>query len=136
MDVNNVTKYLKFANVQMAAESLFALGTPSGIGVSAQAGTGSMDSATLTLGNTRASKFTSILATQFLDNWDVVEHLANTGTGFSGTLFRAKPTAAASLGITFGELVLSFRSTEFADDSARDRHQGSESNCFARCPHE
>jgi len=24
---NNVTKYLKFANVQMAAESLFGLGT-------------------------------------------------------------------------------------------------------------
>ena len=39
--------------------------------------------------------------------------------GFSGTLFKAKQDNAA-LGIQKDELVLSFRSTEFADDAARD----------------
>ncbi|AMM23268.1 calcium-binding protein [Variovorax sp. PAMC 28711] len=41
----------------------------------------------------------------------MVEHKSNTSTGFSGTLFRNSQT---------GEMVISFRSTEFADDAVRD----------------
>ena len=41
----------------------------------------------------------------------VVKHKSNTITGFSGTLFKNVKT---------GELILSFRSTEFVDDSLRD----------------
>jgi len=46
MNINSVTKYLKFANVQMAAESLFGLGEPATIELRAQALAGSMDSNT------------------------------------------------------------------------------------------
>ena len=63
-------------------------------------------------GDERASLFPLALAKSFLaEEWAVVEHLSNTTTGFSGTLFRNNQT---------GELVLSFRSTEFLDDAARD----------------
>jgi hypothetical protein len=41
----------------------------------------------------------------------VLDQRANTPTGFSGTLFKSNKT---------GELVMSFRSTEFIDDAARD----------------
>ena len=135
MTTNNVTKYLKFANVQMAAESLFGFRDPSIIPVGERvqgSNPQALTDASLTFGNNnRASKFTRTLAAGFTQNWDVVEHLSNTATGFSGTLFKAKQTDD-SLGIKKDELVLSFRSTEFADY----RHRGSESNCFARCPHE
>jgi hypothetical protein len=48
---------------------------------------------------------------KFLKHWEVLAQKANIGTGFSGTLFKNKET---------NELVMSFRSTEFIDDSARD----------------
>ena len=41
-------------------------------------------------GNDRTSKFTKSDAAWFVQNWEVVEHINNTATGFSGTLFRAK----------------------------------------------
>ena len=67
----------------------------------------------------RSSRFTQIQADEFIKDWTVVEHISNTTTGFSGTLFRALRNDE-SRGIKAGELVLSFRSTEFADDAARD----------------
>ena len=71
-----------------------------------------MGIASLMLGNGRASRFTQAQAEAFLaDGWKIVEHRSNTETGFSGTLFKNEST---------GELVMSFRSTEFLDDSARD----------------
>ncbi|OUL98421.1 hypothetical protein A8M77_31725 [Variovorax sp. JS1663] len=74
----------------------------------------------LMLGKERSSRFTAVQAQQFLDEgWTVAEHISNTTTGFSGTLFRALRTDE-SRGITAGELVLSLRSTEFIDDAARD----------------
>ena len=88
---------LKFANVQMAAEAL--LDRPGDF------------AGQLIYGNNRSSKFTETQATDFSANWTVVEHKANTATGFSGTLFKNNAT---------NELVLSFRSTEFLDDNARD----------------
>ena len=109
MALNPVTTYLKYANLQMAAESNFGTRNSDW----APGGKTSAETITeswLTDGNRRASKFPSALAAQFIENWSVVEHIANTATGFSGTLFKAqKPNAA--LGITEGELVLSFRST-------------------------
>lgn len=95
-----VATYLKYANLQMASEALLDRIPQVGL-VKA-----------LTDGNNRSSKFTQIQADQFIaDGWTVVEHKSNTPTGFSGTLFKNNST---------GELVLSFRSTEFADDAARD----------------
>jgi len=108
MTVNSVSTYLKFANLQMAAEARFP-----------DAFSGAISTNILTLGNGRSSKFTDVLAEQFAKDWEVVEHKADTTTGFSGTLFRARQDNE-SLGIKQGELVMSFRSTEFADDAARD----------------
>lgn len=97
---NEIISYLNYANLQMAAEAL--LDTVQQVGITKA----------LTTGNNRSSKFTPTQAQQFVDGgWTVVEHISNTTTGFSGTLFQNSQT---------GELVLSFRSTEFLDDSARD----------------
>lgn len=110
-----VSDYLKYANLQMAAEALFGQkGKPAGSIFS-----GVIDIADLKTGNERSSKFTDVLAQQFSNDWAVVEHISNTTTGFSGTLFRARQDDP-SLGIKTGDLVLSFRSTEFADDNVRD----------------
>ncbi|WP_411878273.1 calcium-binding protein [Polaromonas sp. YR568] len=96
-DVNAI---LKYANLQMAAEAL--LDTVSQVGIAKA----------LSDGNNRTSRFTTTQADQFIaDGWTVVDHKPNTSTGFSGTLFKNALT---------GEYVMSFRSTEFIDDSARD----------------
>jgi Ca2+-binding RTX toxin-like protein len=108
----NAATLLKYANVQMASESLFGIepqDEPGSLKFS-----DSMTAASLELGNTRSSKFTAVQAAEFTDEqtgWRVIEHKSNTTTGFSGTLFKSNAT---------GELVLSLRSTEFADDAARD----------------
>ncbi len=100
---NEVKTYLKYANLQMASEALLDRFPVSIVQGLKQA---------LEFGNNRSSKFTQAQADQFVaDGWTVVEHKSNTATGFSGTLFKNNST---------GELVLSFRSTEFADDAARD----------------
>ena len=68
----------------------------------------------LTLGNGRITAFTAAEAKTFAAaGWTVLAHKANTGTGFSGTLFSDKE----------GNRGLAFRSTEFADDAARDNRQ-------------
>lgn len=115
---NETTTYLKYANVQMAAEALFNLQTASPGSIFSGSLAGS-NLNILTVGNNRSSKFTAMQADEFSRDWEVVEHKSNTSTGFSGTLFRAFRTDQAR-GITSGELVLSFRSTELIDDSARD----------------
>lgn len=70
-------------------------------------------------GNNHASKFTQDAAKNFSKHWEVVAHKANTGTGFSGTLFKCIADDPAT-GATTDEYVMSFRSTEFIDDSVRD----------------
>ena len=88
---------LKYANLQMAAEAILA-----------DESTGILKPnlvALLKEGNNRSLKFTQTQARAFADEWEVVAQKANTATGFSGTLFRNKAHP--------GELVLSFRSTEF-----------------------
>lgn len=109
---NEITTYLKFANVQMAAEADYLNVTDFSDREAIRAA--------LIRGNNRSSKFPDTLATEFAANWTVVEHKANTATGFSGTLFKYTGPTDASKGLTNGELVLSFRSTEFADDAVRD----------------
>lgn len=107
-----IAETLKYANLQMAAEALYgfdANATPN-----QQPGalfTNPITATILTTGNRHASKFTQTEAEKFVAQYEVVEHISDTKTGFSGTLFRDKAT---------NELVLSFRSTEFLDDSARD----------------
>ncbi|MDA8446665.1 hypothetical protein, partial [Paracidovorax valerianellae] len=65
----------------------------------------------LTRGNDHSSRFVTTQADKFATEWEVLDQKANTKTGFSGTLFRNRDTR---------ETVLSFRSTEFIDDAARD----------------
>lgn len=106
-----IADYLKYANLQMAAEAMLfdvpANKLKTDIG------------AALIAGNGHASVFPATLATDFTAQWEVLDQKANTSTGFSGTLFRALKDDPAQ-GIAKGELVLSFRSTEFIDDAVRD----------------
>ena len=103
--------YLKYANLQMAAEAIYDVGFT----------TGPIPRGVLTEGNGRRSQFTNVLADQFIsDGWTVVDHKADTNTGFSGTLFKYTGPSDPARGLTTGELVISLRSTEFIDDAARD----------------
>lgn len=100
-----ISDYLKYANLQMAAEAFLANDDGTIKGNIKEA---------LAAGNGHASVFTQTEAEKFTDpvkGWTVLDQKANTGTGFSGTLFKNNQT---------NELVLSFRSTEFIDDAARD----------------
>ena len=47
----------------------------------------------------------------FAEQWKVIDHLPNTKSGFSGTPFKK---------VGSNEFVISYRSTEFIDDYARD----------------
>lgn len=110
-----IATYLKYANLQIAAEAFLLPKTSD---------PGTEDSPVLTAlmltdGNEHSSKFTQTQAEEFVQDWTVVEQISNTSTGFSGTLFRALRTDEAR-GIKAGELVLSFRSTEFIEDEVRD----------------
>jgi Ca2+-binding RTX toxin-like protein len=108
---------LKYANLQMAAESLFGVLPGSEPGLPRYST--SMDEATLQVGNKHASRFTPTQAEQFATEWKVLEHRSNYKTGFSGTLFECLKDDPAK-GLKAGDRVLSFRSTEFIDDAARD----------------
>lgn len=114
MTAPTISEYLKFANLQMAAEALYRF---SAIPTSANLLPGDISSgpilaSDLISGNRHASKFTTTEAEKFATEWEVVEHKSNTTTGFSGTLFKSRFTPT--------EYVISFRSTEFLDDAARD----------------
>jgi hypothetical protein len=108
MTTPTISEYLKYADLQMAAEAFL------------RDDHGELYSQTqdiisaLERGNHHASKFTETQAAAFADpvnGWTVLDQIANTNTGFSGTLFENNKT---------GELVISFRSTEFIDDDVRD----------------
>jgi len=121
MPAPTIAETLKFANLQMATEALYRFNaTPPGtILTPGDKFVGDIPTTILTAGNLHASKFTSTEATKFAEQWTVVEHVSNTTTGFSGTLLKALKNDP-SQNIKAGDLVLSFRSTEFLDDHARD----------------
>ena len=116
------TELLTYANLQIAAEALYGkLKSPAGnpnVLMSAKEISDINNGLTatkpedgyLTFGNKHTSKFSQTQAEQFKQEWQVVQHINNTKTGFSGTLFKN----------TKGELVLSFRSTEFIEDYIHD----------------
>lgn len=115
---------MEFANLQMAAEALYDKQTSI---PSRKAKTNLFNENLITTpdflraGNNRTNKFTATQAEEFAQKWEIVSHIANTGTGFSGTLFRAtKKGGIPDTGIKEGDLVISFRSTEMIDDAARD----------------
>jgi len=108
----SIATYLKYANLQMAAEAFLC-------DDNGKIFTDDLFIKALVAGNNHASKFPDALATEFASQWEVVAHQPNTDSGFSGTLFRATKTIE-SQGITKGDLVMSFRSTEFIDDALRD----------------
>ena len=106
-----ISDYLKYANLQMAAEA-FLVNEATGQIKSDLAGA-------LVAGNNHASRFTETQATDFAAHWVSVEQKPNTSTGFSGTVFKCIQDDPAT-GAKAGEMVMSFRSTEFVDDAARD----------------
>lgn len=120
MATNEISTYLKYANLQMAAEALYRIPieSSSAIGSTPASYTGLTVEA-LTDGNKHASKFPQALAADFVTKYQIIAHQPNTSTGFSGTLFRAiKDDPATNTHV--GDLVMSFRSTEFIDDALRD----------------
>ena len=53
----------------------------------------------------------------FTANNEIIAHQANTASGFSGTLFQRVTRNASGVVTSRGAFTLSFRSTEFADES-------------------
>ncbi|KAB2908998.1 MAG: hypothetical protein F9K30_23335 [Dechloromonas sp.] len=104
MTTPTIAQYLKYANLQMAAEAFLVDSQDKPL-------TGQQYIDALVRGNNHASYFTETEAIKFERDWEVVDQCKNTPTGFSGTLFRNKTT---------NEYVLSFRSTEAYDDAIRD----------------
>lgn len=106
MTIPTTAELLKYADLQMAAEAFLRVNKTGDL---IPSGTALIDA--LKAGNGHSSKFTKPQAEEFAKHWTVLDQRANTSTGFSGTLFQNKDT---------NEIVMSFRSTEFIDDSARD----------------
>lgn len=120
----SIADYLKYANLQMAAEALYGYNAAEhGADLVPRAKySGAIDvESNLTTGNTHASKFTKtqVELSDLTSDWTVLEHQSNSSTGFSGTLFKRIKDDPIT-GAKAGELVMSFRSTEFVDDAARD----------------
>jgi len=114
MPTPTIAEMLKFANLQMAAEALYDFNTKKRDPASLIPGehyVGPIQTNWLTDGNEHASRFAPTEAEKFKDQWTVVDHISNTTTGFSGTLFYNEAEK---------QYVISFRSTEFIDDIARD----------------
>src|SRR6266446_4271511 len=114
---NQVAAQLEYAKLQVAAEAMFGVehNAPAGDRIALP-----IDTKWLTKGNDHSSRFTQTQADDFVSKWELVEHQANTATGFSGTLFKYKGADNPDLGLANGQLVITFRSTEFIEDAARD----------------
>jgi hypothetical protein len=77
MAAPTIEQLLRYANLQMAAEAILP-----------REFQGLIPLSELTDGNGRNSRFPSTLAAEFASRFEVLRHQENTGTGFSGTLFR------------------------------------------------
>ena len=120
MTNNQVAVQLEYAKLQLAAEAMFGV---KHVDLAGKQETGPIDKAWLTDGNDHSSRFTQPQADEFVKNWALVEHKANTETGFSGTLFKYIGPDNSDLGLVHNQLVMSFRSTEFIEDAARDNQE-------------
>ena len=103
---NDISTYLEFSNLQIASEAFI------GDSQSEKPGTiipgNRFERRNLILGNGHTSKFTETAADEFMQHWRVVEHITNTKTGFSGTLFEALEDIPRS-GVKAGDQILPFR---------------------------
>ena len=89
---NEISQYLEFCNLQVASEAFLVpkeslSGTK--LNIDSTLKDGELKKL-LVVGNDHSSKFTNVQADDFVSKWEVVAHQGNTGTGFSGTLFKAK----------------------------------------------
>ena len=124
---NNPATILEFSRLQLAAEALYGFkdAKPNFEDSKGVASAGNLvfnyeiKPEHLMSGNDHNSKFTPTDAAEFVENWEMVAHIANTTTGFSGSLFRAKKDIEGTR-IKAQDLVMSFRSTEFVDDDVHD----------------
>ena len=112
MPTFTVSDYLKYANLQMAAEAFLVYADGS-------TKTGTDFSRALLVGNNHATRLTPTQANDFEAHWVVLDQCANTPSGFSGTLFQCYQDDPAT-GAKAGDIVVSFRSTEAVDDAVRD----------------
>ena len=87
----SATNLLKYIQVQLAAETLFGYdANESNQEPGIPTNTSGLDVFTETMlknGNQHASKFNAFDAKTFAEQWKVIDHLPNTKSGFSGTLF-------------------------------------------------
>ena len=126
MPINQISTLLKFVNLQMAAEAIFDFDPqpePNAVEPQRPGATivdRSITPAELRVGNKRSSRFPTPLAEEFSRQFKIVEHISNTETGFSGTLFRYEGLDDESTGLKKNDKILSFRSTEFVDDAVRE----------------
>lgn len=100
----NLSTWLKYAKLQLAAEAFLI--NENGVKLYSDDAL----SGALIDGNKHSSKFTKTQATEFAAQYTVIDHQPNTGTGFSGTLFKDKAD----------NYIVSFRSTEFVEDVIAD----------------
>jgi len=112
MKNNQLNRLLEFSSIQMASEAFLLREVDNDV---LQTDTNLLLDR-LREGNTHASKFMPGQAQRFVDAYEVLAQFRNDpllagGTGFSATLFKRRGTE---------EYTLSFRSTEFLDDPARD----------------
>ncbi len=111
MATPTIAEMLKYADLQMAAEALYTFNAklypnqdPGSLTNSVVGHSNTLTTEILTDGNLHASRFTQPQAENFIKQWTVVDHISNTTTGFSGTLFYNEAEK---------QYVISFRSTEF-----------------------
>ena len=99
---------LKYAELQMAAEAFL---------VNESNGQIREDPRQALLdGNLQGTRFTGVQAAKFAEHWIALDQTAATATDFGGTFKCIRDDRATSA--VAGELVLSFRSTDFIDDAA------------------
>ena len=83
----NAATLLEFASLQVAAEALYGKQdvVPNWEKKTNLFNENLISPKLLIDGNNRTSRFTDTQAAEFAQKWEIVSHIANTGTGFSST---------------------------------------------------